>query len=109
MNSDQDWDILLRDKAINNRRFISYHIFSLIWSSVKSEYDVNLPQNVISNLNSTISVFIFNFNRSIPSSVQLIFPQLNQLVWKVTIPYVPIEDIIVWKHTSSSDLSLKEA
>jgi len=43
-NSNEDWAILLRSKVFRGRKVISHHIFSSIWSSVKSEMN-NITDN----------------------------------------------------------------
>jgi hypothetical protein len=37
-NSDENWAIALRSKTIREGKIINLHIFSSLWSSVKSEY-----------------------------------------------------------------------
>jgi len=39
-NSTEDWAILLRSKVCRGNNIISHHIFSSIWSSVKSEFNI---------------------------------------------------------------------
>jgi len=39
-NSMEDWAILLRSKVCRGNNIISHHIFSSIWSSVKSEFNI---------------------------------------------------------------------
>jgi len=41
INSDEAWAFLLRIKIFRGRRSISHHIYSSIWSSIKSE-NVNI-------------------------------------------------------------------
>ena len=43
-NFNEDWAILLRSKVFRGRKVISHHIFSSIWSSVKSEMN-NITDN----------------------------------------------------------------
>jgi len=50
-NSSEDWTILLRSKVFRGRKVISHHIFSSIWSSVKSK---------INNINENCSWIIGN-------------------------------------------------
>jgi ribonuclease HI len=40
LQSKEQWAVLLRSRAIRNRSGITYHIFSSLWSSVKSELQV---------------------------------------------------------------------
>ena len=42
LNSQEDWAILIRSKVLRGRRVISYHIYSSIWSGIKSEFDLIL-------------------------------------------------------------------
>ena len=44
ITSQQPWAILLRKRAIRGRKPINYHIFSSIWSSVKSDF-----QSILNN------------------------------------------------------------
>jgi hypothetical protein len=38
INSNEPWAISPRNRALNDRKPVKYHIFSSIWSSVKSDY-----------------------------------------------------------------------
>ena len=69
----------------------------------------NLPPNITLHLSSKVSDFISNFEWVVPPEVQLKFPQLVNLLNQICIPKVHMEDRLVWKHTSTSFLSLKEA
>lgn len=140
LNSSEPWAISLKSKAIKNRKPISHHIFSSIWSSVKNDYSklvdnstwllgtsenikfwldswcgeplanrFNLPVNAATHLSSNVKDFISEYNWSIPTSVQIQFPQLQSILMKTTIPRVHIEDRLVWKDSSTGGLSLKDA
>jgi len=39
LNSQEDWAVLIRSKVLRGRRVISRHVYSSIWSSIKSEFD----------------------------------------------------------------------
>lgn len=43
-NSNESWATLLRSRVIRNRRPISHHIYSSIWSSIKNEFDTTTEQ-----------------------------------------------------------------
>jgi len=133
VTSSQSWAIIIRKRAIKNRKSVNYHIFSSIWSSVKSKYQsildnsewilgsgdswcgpalsnfLNFPPNNASQLIACVSDFIVNFQWCFPPSVSQVFPQLLSLFNHTTIPKVPLEDNLVWAKAKTGNLTLKEA
>jgi len=63
----------------------------------------------VSQLSSKIQDFITDYHWSIPISVQIKFPQLGPILDQVCIPKVPLEDKLVWKHSTSGCLTFTEA
>ncbi|PNX70349.1 hypothetical protein L195_g057304, partial [Trifolium pratense] len=76
-------------------------------SSLSSVF--NFPQQVQSNLHSTVSDYIENHQWHIPWQLQQAFPPLMSHVNRVTIPIVEKQDQLLWKHSKSGMLSLKDA
>jgi mannosylglycoprotein endo-beta-mannosidase len=140
LNSQSSWAVLLRDRVIRNRRHISHHIFSSIWSSVISEFDVimdnsswllgngvninfwndnwcgtslveqlNIPAHTSPMLTSSVSDYIQNGLWEIPSTLTAMFSNLRSIVSQVTIPMFHTDDKLIWRHTDSGELELKEA
>jgi hypothetical protein len=119
---------------------VAYHIYSSLWSSMKSEYSLitdnsswlmgngeniyfwsdswcgmtigerlNVPPPIVAQLSSRVSDFITDHKWCIPSTLQAMFPHLIQVLDQIVIPKVHLEDKLVWKHTSTGCMSLKEA
>jgi hypothetical protein len=60
-------------------------------------------------LSSTVSDFILNGQWAIPPQLCLMFNNLSSIINKVTIPLEDSLDKLLWKHTDSGDLELKQA
>ncbi|GAU29492.1 hypothetical protein TSUD_65280 [Trifolium subterraneum] len=69
----------------------------------------NFPHHVQPNLHSTVSDYIANQQLHIPWQLQQSFPSLISHVTKVTIPIEEKQDQLIWKHSKSGVLSLKDA
>ncbi|GAU38423.1 hypothetical protein TSUD_396030 [Trifolium subterraneum] len=114
LNSQSSWAKLLRDRVIRKNKTIQYHISSSIWSSIKDEFAVIkdnsiwLLEHVRHLLTSTVSDYINNGHWTFPPEMFHHFNVIN-LVQQVTIPLVACQDKLLWKHTDTGDLQLKEA
>lgn len=139
-NSDMPWARILRSRTFRKGSTINYHIFSSLWSGIKSEFSIirehsmvligdgdntnfwtdswggpplcdifQIPINVQPLLQSRVSDFIHNFQWRIPWKLQILFPNLKNLLEQVTIPIVQKSDKLVWTSSTSGDLTLKEA
>jgi len=86
---------MLKSKVLRGNKTINHHIYSSLWSSVKSE---------INTLNDNCGWIIGN-----GENINFWFPILRQIVTQVTIPRVPKEDKLIWIGCSSGELTLKEA
>jgi hypothetical protein len=64
---------------------------------------------MIESFPAAICSYIFNFQWCFPSKVTNLFPQIRSLAEQVTLPSQEKADCLVWKHTSTCSLSLKEA
>jgi len=53
--------------------------------------------------------YIDNFNWNIVEDLDSYFPNLRNLVSKVTLPNFDSDDTLVWQHTSNGDLPIKKA
>jgi ribonuclease HI len=60
-------------------------------------------------LSSTVSDFILNGQWTIPPQLCLMFNNLSSIINKVTIPIEDSQDKLLWKHTDSGDVELKQA
>jgi len=85
------------------------HFWSDSWCGMTIGERFNIPPHIVSNLSSKVSDFIADHKWSIPSSLENMFPNLSQVLDQIIIPKVHLEDKLVWKHTSTGCLSLKEA
>jgi ribonuclease HI len=139
LNSQCAWAKLLKDRVLRGKKPIQYRISSSIWSSVKEEFSVitdnaiwllgngedinfwndnwcgttlvdffNIPSQIGQNLSSSVSDYIVDGSWSFP-------PQLLQnynfsiITQRVTIPLDAVQDNLVWMHTDSGNLQLKDA
>jgi len=70
---------------------------------------LNFPDTTHSNLTTTVSNYIHNSFWHVPQLILDSYPTLNQLVMQTTLPKHPKEDKLVWKSSSTGDLTLKKA
>ncbi|PNY17703.1 ribonuclease H [Trifolium pratense] len=70
---------------------------------------LQIPLHLHSSLNAPISDFIFNYQWNLPIDLELAFPNLRQIVQKVTILIEDKMDKLLWKESTSGELSLKDA
>ncbi|GAU27936.1 hypothetical protein TSUD_146500 [Trifolium subterraneum] len=69
-----------------------------------------IPDHISHSLSSTVSDYILNGHWSFPTRLIQAFPNLSSIITsQATIPMDPSRDIILWKHTDSGDLQLKDA
>ncbi|GAU35044.1 hypothetical protein TSUD_30100 [Trifolium subterraneum] len=137
-NSREQWAIILRSKTFRSRRCINHHIHSSLWSSVKAEYNVVLENShfIIGDgstiyfwsdiwcgdhslaqslqfpdghmLEAKVSDFIQNHQWHLTPEIEGSFPNLRQIVEKVTIPLEHKPDALAWRDSDFGDLSLKQ-
>jgi len=70
---------------------------------------LNVTIDVMSNFSSSLSDYILNGHWHFPYNLIHLFPTLRSLAAQVTIPLQDKSDTLVWKHTSSGMLTLKDA
>jgi ribonuclease HI len=70
---------------------------------------LNIPVQLGPLLSSTVSDFILNGQWTIPPQLCLMFNNLSSIINKVTIPIEDSQDKLLWKHTDSGDVELKQA
>ncbi|KAK2445365.1 hypothetical protein QL285_016305 [Trifolium repens] len=76
--------------------------------TVLSEY-YNIPLQTRQLLNSTVSDYISDGYWAIPPQLEQEFSHISNLVTQATIPLEQCPDSLLWKHTDSGGLELKEA
>lgn len=137
LQSKQSWASLLTSRVIRNGKVINHHIFSSIWSSIKTKYGVimensswllgngedirfwtdswcgdpfinQVPADNI-DINTTVLEFITDSQWNFNQDFINNFPQLPHIIQQVTIVAQDKQDELVWKTTTSGSLSLKEA
>ncbi|GAU35456.1 hypothetical protein TSUD_364120 [Trifolium subterraneum] len=102
MHSNEDWAVILRSRVFRDDKIINHHIYSSLWSSIKTENDViGLPQRV--------SDLTFNQQWFVPPDLDSLFPNLKNMVNTVTLPVEPVLDQLCWNESSSGLMSLKLA
>lgn len=138
LRSKEQWAHLLRSRVLRTSTCIRHHIFSSIWSGIKQEYYVikensswivgngetinfwlddwcgaplslNLHSHQISDFPRKLCNYIQHFRWCIPEDVARLLPNLGLTVSKVIIPQHHQEDMLIWKHTASRVLTLKDA
>ncbi|GAU13067.1 hypothetical protein TSUD_173670 [Trifolium subterraneum] len=80
----------------------------LLWKT-QFGYLFNIPAHISHSLSSTVSDYIVNGLWNIPPQLSQAYTTLGSIVHQVTIPMEPSQDKLLWKHTDSGDLQLKEA
>ncbi|KAK2429733.1 hypothetical protein QL285_028147 [Trifolium repens] len=75
---------------------------------VLSDY-YNIPSHTRKLLLSTVKDYISNGSWNIPYQLDLEFPGLSNLVNQTIIPLEQNNDSLIWKHTDSGSLEMKEA
>jgi len=139
MHSDNQWAHFLRSRVLRNNTFIGYHIFSSIWSGIKTQaYHVlnnstwligdghrinfwnhdwcgtplvdlfQIPQSLHHNLLSTVNDYIINSQWHVPLELQIAYPSLLHHIIKITIPWRPRDDQLIWKDSPSEKRMAKD-
>jgi ribonuclease HI len=70
---------------------------------------LHIPESLQVGLKATVKDFIVEGRWHFPNELLQLFPNLLQLVSHSVIPLEPKPDMLIWKSSSSGDLSFKEA
>jgi mannosylglycoprotein endo-beta-mannosidase len=68
-----------------------------------------IPQQVRASLSASVKDFIVDGRWSLPPTILQLFPILGNILNEVSIPIMPTSDTLLWHHTDSGDLELKQA
>ncbi|CAJ2670958.1 unnamed protein product [Trifolium pratense] len=79
------------------------------WCGAPLADQFNIPFQTSHLLSSTVSDYILNGQWNIPPQLSQAFDNLTSIVHQVIIPMDQSQDKLLWKHTDSGDLELKEA
>ncbi|MCI03696.1 ribonuclease H protein, partial [Trifolium medium] len=79
------------------------------WCGIPLVEQFNIPAHISHSLSSTVSDYIVNGLWNIPPQLSQAYTNLGSIVHQVIIPMEPSQDKLLWKHTDSGDLQLKEA
>lgn len=79
------------------------------WLPISAASVLINPDNVLPLLKAKAKDLIHENSWHFPSALSESFPDLVSLIRKIHIPIVSTEDSLVWKHTNSGTLSLKDA
>jgi ribonuclease HI len=79
------------------------------WSGTPLSELFNIPPQVCQSLSSKVSDYILNGQWNIPFQLCQTFNNISNFVHQVTIPADSTQDKLLWKHSDSSDLLLKDA
>jgi mannosylglycoprotein endo-beta-mannosidase len=70
---------------------------------------LQIPIHFGQSLSATVSDFIHNGQWNLPPQLTIMFSNLSSIVHNVTIPLEDYHDKLLWKHSDSGDLELKQA
>ncbi|GAU45289.1 hypothetical protein TSUD_327470 [Trifolium subterraneum] len=79
------------------------------WCGTPLVDQLNIPPHISHLLSSTVSDYILDGQWNIPPLLSHAFTNLSSIVYKVIIPMDHSQDRLLWKHTKSGDLELKDA
>lgn len=79
----------------------------LVWNPLVDLF--HIPHNLHHNLLSTVNDYIINSQWHAPMELQIAYPSLLHHISKVTTPWRPKVDKLLWKDSPSGYLSLKDA
>ncbi|XP_045802237.1 uncharacterized protein LOC123895796 [Trifolium pratense] len=79
------------------------------WCGAPLADQFNIPFQTSQLLSSIVSDYILNGQWNIPPQLSQAFDNLTSIVHQVIIPMDQSQDKLLWKHTDSGDLELKEA
>ncbi|WJX14219.1 hypothetical protein P8452_04514 [Trifolium repens] len=79
------------------------------WCGTILSEHYNIPSHIKQRLTSTVSDYIANGHWAIPPQMELEFLNLSSLVNQAIIPLETCPDSLIWQHTDSGSLELKDA
>jgi len=79
------------------------------WCGDSLQNTFNLRDTEANNFPQSVSDFITNSHWNIPHDITIRFPALNGHVRQITLPLEDKDDLLIWKHSTSGTLSLKDA
>ncbi|CAJ2652437.1 unnamed protein product [Trifolium pratense] len=79
------------------------------WCGAPLADQFNIPFQTSQLLSSTVSDYILNGQWNIPPQLSQAFDNLTSILHQVIIPMDQSQDKLLWKHTDSGDLEIKEA
>jgi hypothetical protein len=79
------------------------------WCGTPLVDQFNIPHHIRHLLSSTISDYIINGQWNIPPQLSLAYNNINSIVLQITIPLNHSQEKLLWMHTDSGDLELKQA
>jgi ribonuclease HI len=105
----EEYDVIVDNSIwlLGNGEHINF--WNANWCGVVLSDYYNIPSHIKQQLTSTVSDYISNGGWNIPSQLDLEFLNLNSLVHQAIIPLEPSHDSLLWEHTDTGSLSLKEA
>ncbi|MCH80775.1 ribonuclease H protein [Trifolium medium] len=79
------------------------------WSGITIVDLLHIPLDLHQHLSATVSDFIRQQQWNIPLELQMDYPNLMHHLSNVCIPVDQKEDRLIWKHSTSGELTLKDA
>jgi hypothetical protein len=92
---------------LGNGRNINFWTDS--WCGQPIVKTLNIPMESHSSLKASVHLFINNSTWNIPHIFYQIYPFMQDIVEKITIPAIERDDQFIWNHSHDGDLTFKEA
>ena len=84
----------------------SINFWTDCWCGPQLFQTLHINHHVAPILTAKVNDFIVNGHWEVPHDVQLIFPNLLNIVQQVSLPLISTSDSLFWKHSTSGELSL---
>ncbi|GAU17935.1 hypothetical protein TSUD_330600 [Trifolium subterraneum] len=105
----EDFGIVIENSIWSVGNGLDINFWNDSWCGTPLVDLFGIPSHIRPLLVSTVSDYLLNGQWNIPPQLAQAFPSLCNVVNQVTIPLDQSEDRLIWKHTDSGDLLLKDA
>ncbi|GAU48979.1 hypothetical protein TSUD_245700 [Trifolium subterraneum] len=105
----EDFGIVIENSIWSVGNGLDINFWNDSWCDTPLVDLFGIPSHIHPLLVSTVSDYLLNGQWNIPPQLAQAFPNLCNVVNQVTIPLNQSEDHLIWKHTDSGDLLLKDA
>lgn len=105
--SNQEWAEFYISRFVHLNKPIIKYVKSSVWPEIKA--NLHIPCNMHKYLKAFVADFIQNSKWLIPAPLLSHFPPIVVEIDKIIIPQACSDDMLVWQHSSTGQLSLKDA